>query len=520
MKSNLPVKKQAVIYARYSSHSQKEESIEQQIEECTKYAETNGFEIVEIYSDKAITGKRETRAAYQRMLRDAEKRKFTAIIAYKSNRVARNMLNALQLEDRMAAYGVTILYAREEFGDNPTGRFALRMMMNVNQFYSENMAEDITRGMRDNAKSCKVNNGILPLGYCKGEDGKYAIVPPEAEIVVEIFTKFLADVPLIDIANELNARGVTTKTKGRWNKNSFSKMLSNERYIGVYIWSDVRIENGIPKIIEKEMFDAVQVKLGNKKNPRGRHREAGDYMLTGKLFCGKCGSVMTGMSGTSGTGAKHYYYACQRSRADGTCGKKAVRREVVELQVAEIVQDYIMRDETIEWIADACMEFQKSTFESQQLATLHQQLGDVELAIKNIVDAITKGIYTDSTKDRLLELEAEKKSVEREIRDQTCSLQPFERGQVIFYLEKFRNGDVTSKLYQKQLFDQFVSAVYLYDDELRIAFSGTKKTGTVSFSIVDNAEQLADSSVRINSSMLHQTGRKGLEPNGSSPFSL
>ena len=109
MKRTSTVKKTAVIYARYSSHSQKEESIEQQVEECTKFADANGIEIVDVYSDKAITGKRETRAAYQRMLRDAEKRKFTTIIAYKSNRVARNMLNALQLEDRMAAYGVTIL---------------------------------------------------------------------------------------------------------------------------------------------------------------------------------------------------------------------------------------------------------------------------------------------------------------------------------------------------------------------------------------------------------------------------
>lgn len=500
-------KKTAVIYARFSCHAQKEESIEQQVEVCTEYASANGIEIVDIYSDKAITGKKETRAAYQRMLRDAERRKFTTIIAYKSNRMARNMLNALQLEDRMAAYGVSILYAREEFGDNPTGRFALRMMMNVNQFYSENLAEDITRGMRDNAKSCKVNNGILPLGYCKGADGRYEIVDSEAEIVREVFTKFIEDVPLIDIANEMNARGVKTKTGGRWNKNSFSKMLSNERYIGVYLWSDIRIEDGIPKIIDKELFYAVQEKLKTKSNPRGRHQETGDYLLTGKLFCGKCESIMAGMSGTSGTGAKHYYYACQRSRA-GACDKKAVRRDDLELHVAEAVREFVLRDDIVEWMADCCMDFQKHTFESQQAVALQKQKAEVESAIKNIVDAIAHGIYTDSTKARLLELEAEKKSLEQSICEQSYSMKPMERAEIIYYIESFRNGDVTSKAYQKRLFDQFVSSIYLYDNELRISFSGSRTTQTIPFSIVDHAEELADSEVRLNSAMLHQRSAK------------
>jgi DNA invertase Pin-like site-specific DNA recombinase len=163
-----------VIYARYSSHNQKEESIEQQVEECMAFAQANKIEIVHIYSDKAVSGKSDKRTQFQRMMRDAEKKEFRVVVSYKSNRIARNMLQALTYESKLDLLGIKTLYAKEEFGNTAAGRFALRTMMNVNQFYSENMAEDIKRGMTDNAMNCKVN-GVLPLGYVKGEDGKYAI---------------------------------------------------------------------------------------------------------------------------------------------------------------------------------------------------------------------------------------------------------------------------------------------------------------------------------------------------------
>ena len=123
------------------------------------------------------------------MMRHAEKRQFQVIIAWKSDRISRNMLHALQYEDRLSKYGVRVAYAKEEFGDNAAGRFALRTMMNVNQFYSENMAEDIKRGMLDNAENCMITNGQLPFGYKKGEDGRYAIDEDRAAVVREIFTR-------------------------------------------------------------------------------------------------------------------------------------------------------------------------------------------------------------------------------------------------------------------------------------------------------------------------------------------
>ena len=258
-----------VIYARYSSHNQKEESIEQQIAECSDFAAKNGIRIIGIYADKAVSGRSDRRPNFQRMMRDAEKRQFQIVVAYKSNRIARNMLNALQYEARLDLLGIKTLYAKEEFGNTAAGRFALRTMMNVNQFYSENMGEDIKRGMVDNANECKVN-GMLPLGYVKSKEGKYAIAPDEAAVVREIFGSVLKDVPVAEIARSLNQRGIHTKLGREWNKNSFHIMLKNDNYIGVYRHSGVVVEDGIPPILEKEVFAAVQEKLANKKKTAGR----------------------------------------------------------------------------------------------------------------------------------------------------------------------------------------------------------------------------------------------------------
>jgi len=494
----------AVIYARYSSHSQKEESIEQQVEECKGFAEREGLNVIEIYSDKAITGRKETRAAYQRMIRDAEKHKFGVIIAYKSNRIGRNMLNALQFEERMDRHGVRIMYVREEFGNTPAGRFAFRSMLNLNQFYSENMSEDIIRGMRDNAVNCKVNNGRLPFGYCKGADGKYAVAPVEAEVIHAIYTKFLNDEKFVDIANELNARGIKTRLRGTWTKSSFASILTNERYIGVYSWADVRVENGIPPIIEKEVFYRVQEKLKTKKNAQGRHRETGDYILTGKLYCGKCGALMVGVSGTSGTGAMHYYYACQTVRGSGDCDKKYVRRGYIEDAVILHIRELLMSDEKIAWMVDTFMEYQKNTFENQQLKAAQKQLDQIQAEIQNTVDAIAQGIFTRSTKTKLEALETEEDKQKREIEILTCSLKPQSRERVRYYFEKFRDGDFKDQGFRRSLVNQFIEAIYLYDDEMRITFGCTDDKEPLSFALVSESA----GAVRLSSGMSHHSRTK------------
>ena len=166
----------SVIYASYSSANQREVSIEQQVDWCRSLADRYQLQVGDIYADKAISGKTDNRPSFQRMMADAKLGKFDYVLAWKSNRMGRNMLEAMLNDVTLQEQGEKTVYVEEDFEDNAAGRFALRNMMNVNQFYSEALAEDVKRGMMDNAKKCMVN-GSLTVGYRKDEDGRFEIVP-------------------------------------------------------------------------------------------------------------------------------------------------------------------------------------------------------------------------------------------------------------------------------------------------------------------------------------------------------
>lgn len=492
----------AVIYARYSSHNQKEESIEQQVEECTAFAESSGIKVIKVYADKAISGRTDKRTQFQRMMRDAEKGLFRTVIAYKSNRIARNMLQALTYEAKLDGMGIKTLYAKEEFGNSAAGRFALRTMMNVNQFYSENMAEDIRRGMEDNAANCKVN-GPLPLGYRKGEDGKFAVNPREAAVVKEVYDRFYAGSSLVDIANSLNARGIKTKHGSQWNKGSFHRLLTNDCYIGVYRHSGIVVNDGVPPIIDKEVFYSVQDRLASKKTPQGRTRNDSDYLLTGKLFCGYCGSYMTGVSGISHTGNKHHYYACVNRKTGKGCKKKHVRREWIESLVAELTKKIILQDDVIEWIAANAVDYQEKARRDSDIALMEAELAENQKAVKNIITAIEQGIFTASTKDRLLELELDISTQKRAILLAQAANKPIEKERIIFALEQFRDGDVCDPKYRQRLITAFVKKIYLWDDRIKISYYYAGKKNSITYTFPDEADGASGGEVRLSSPTVH-----------------
>ena len=453
----------AVIYARFSSHNQREESIEQQVSECRAYALANGLKVIEVYADIARSGRSDRRPQFQRLKNAAKKGTFGVILAYKSNRIARNMLNAMTFENDMDKLGIRVLYAKEEFGNNAAGRFALRTMMNVNQFFSENMGEDIKRNQQDNAMNCRAN-GPASFGYRTGEDGRFEIDEETAPIVREIFSRVASGHKFVDIADDLNKRGIRTRQGNLWGKSSFAKIIKNERYIGTYIFNNVRIEGGMPEIVSKEIFYTVQDRLANKKNPQGKKRENGEYLLTGKLYCGECKSYMIGMSGTSESGTLHHYYVCNEKRTGGSCTKHNVRRDVIEDEITKAIRKYVLKDDVIKWIADAVEEYQREQDEESEIAALEMQLKDVKAALKNLLKALEKGVTSTTVTQRLIELETEQSQLTATIARLKAEEIHLEREYVIAWLESLRDGDVTDKEYQKQLFDSFLKRAYLFDN--------------------------------------------------------
>lgn len=465
----------AYIYGRYSSHSQKDTSIEQQFTEIREFCDRSGIRIVGEYADRHLTGTNDRRPEFQRLMKDAAKGHVQLVVCWKVDRFARNRYDSAMYKARLKKYGVRVMYAKESIPEGPEGILLESVLEGSAEYYSANLSQNIRRGMHANALECKVNNGRLPLGLCKGPDGRYAIEPAGAAVVREIFAMYIEGMSPTEICADLNARGLRTSRGVKFNKNSLRTVLRNERYVGVYKYGDVRIEGGIPAIITRETFDMAQEIIAkNAKAPAASWSRV-DYLLTGRLFCGRCGSAMVGESGTSKTGAKHNYYTCVGRKRRRDCEKKPVKKDwIEELVVRETVQRVLV-DSVIERIADAVVDLQRAEAEAGEGPLLQKQLGDVERSIRNVMTAIEQGIITETTKVRLEELEEQRRQLQDQIERISFETPQLSREQVIYWLEKFRGGDAKDPAFQWKVIENFVNAVYLYDDRIRIVYNYTKQ---------------------------------------------
>ena len=491
-----------VLYCRYSSHAQREVSIEQQIHACRAFADRLGIEIVEIYEDHAISGTSDRRPAFQRMISEAAELRYEYVIVYSLDRFARDRYDSAVYKRQLKAHGTRVISATENISDDPTGILLEAMLEALAEYYSKELAQKIRRGMEDNASRCQVT-GSIPYGYRKGPDGRYELHPDQATVVREIYRRILAGEKIIHVAEDLNRRGLRTKTGAPWGRSSFNTILHNERYAGVYIYGDTRIEGGVPQIVDRETFDAMQHVLRAKPNPRDagpqRRRVNEIYLLTGKLYCGPCGSPLVGISGTGKSGRQYHYYVCKGHREGRQCDLRPVRRDEIELAIAQAIRDKMLTPENIEKIADltvATYDERRKQYASADM--LREELRGAQGAVKNIVAAIEAGAASEALTGRLGALEARI----RELRDQIAYREALDRDdptreEIIALLYLYKDGDVNNKDFQEALFDVFLVRAYIYGDTLKLLFSV--------FGDETEADVLLAESVRIGVEKGHQT---------------
>lgn len=456
----------AVIYARYSSHNQREESIEGQLRECKDYADKNGFIIIDEYIDRALSGKTDNRPSFQRLIKDSEKGHFQAVIMYTLDRFARNRYDSAVYKAKLKRNGVRVYYAKQPMPDTPEGIILESVLEGYAEYYSENLSRSIQRGMRENAlKGLAIGGAGMCLGYVTGEDRKYKIDPVGAKIVKEIFQMYADGVSSSQIIKYCNEQGYKTSRGNMFNKNSLRNMLKNERYIGTYKYKDVVIPNGIPAIIDKDLFDKVQEMIARNAKSPARSKAHDDYLLTTKLFCGHCGSPMVGESGTSKSGKMHYYYKCVNRKRKHNCNKAIEKKEWIEDLVIRYTVQQVLTDENIELIATKAMEIvEKESADKSYLFALQEELKEVNKKIKNIMTAIEQGIITSTTKDRLEELENEKQSVETQIAREEIKKPLLTKERIMYWLLSFKSGDINDIEYKRKVIDTLVNSVYVYDD--------------------------------------------------------
>ena len=360
------------------------------------------------------------------------------------------------------------------------------MLEGYAEFYSAELSEKIHRGQKENALKGKNNGGGVPLGYLLDKKAQKLVIDPvTAPLVVEIFEKYADGKSVRSIVEDFNTCGLKTKKGQPFNINSFSSLLKNRKYIGEYRYQDVVIEGGVPAIVPEDLFNRVQERMEKNRHAPTMAKAREDYLLTTKLFCGKCERMMVGESGKSHTGAMHYYYKCSGAKRLKDCDKKAVRKDWIERVVVRLTMQRVMDEEKISRLIDAILVMQEQ--EDTTTPALRSQLAETESSIGNILKAIEQGIFTPSTKQRLDELEARKEEILVNI--QTAELQKpkLTREQMTAWFEQFRHGDPANREFQKRLIDTFVNAVYVFDDKLVLTYNYQHETQTIPLEEIESA---------------------------------
>jgi site-specific DNA recombinase len=477
-----------VIYARYSpGGNQTEQSIEGQLRECYDYAKQHDLTIVDTYIDRHISGKTDHRAQFQKMIKDSDKRTFEAVLMYKLDRFARNRYDSAIYKSHLKKNGVKVLYAKESIPDGPEGIILESLLEGMAEYYSAELSQKIKRGMRESAYKAHVTGGYLALGYKIAPDKSFAIDEAQAPIVRKIYTMYDNGFTVTEICAELNAMGVKTARGAHFNKNSLRTILKNEKYIGIYESQGVKVEGGVPAIIDKKLFERVQQRLVDNHKAPARQKAKVNYLLSGKLYCGHCRAGMAGESGTGKSGAKHHYYICVSKKRLKSCDKKTVRKEWLESLVVEATAKYVLQPGKIEAIAKKCVEVQaRDNTQNIELSDLQKQLSDNQRALNNLVAAVEQGIVSKTTKSRLSELEAAKERIEFEI--ETCKIQQpqLDESQIKFMLSQFeRETDEPLEEYKENIIECFVNSVYLYDDKLIVTYNLTNEKNELESSFLE-----------------------------------
>lgn len=404
--------KTAVIYARYSSDRQTEQSIEGQLRDCREFAERNNILIVDTYIDRAMTGTNDNREAFQKMLKDSDKKAWDYVLVYKLDRFSRNKYEMAIHRKHLKDNGVKILSAKENIPDSPEGILLESLLEGMNQYYSEELSQKTNHGLRETRLKGNFPGGQINFGFSV-LNHKVVINETEAPVVLQIFSDYANGKRLIDIVSDLNSKGI--RNKGRpFNAHSVYYLLESERYIGIYKNHGIVYDNIFPAIVPKDVFDIVQKRIV--ANKYGKHVLNVDYLLKGRIFCGYCGKLLTSYTGTSKNGKIWRYYNCRSIKKDTGCQSKAIGKEFIETTVIDVLTKAITKPENYSLLISAIMEKQRKTLsDDAELHILEKELQRISKALTNLLNAIEVGIYTETTKNRLQELETQKRDIEEKI---------------------------------------------------------------------------------------------------------
>ncbi len=452
-----------VIYARYSSENQREESIEGQLRECKEFAQKNDIQIVGSYIDRALSAKTDNRPDFQRMIKDSANGLFDTVIVWKLDRFARNRYDSAHYKAMLRKNGVKVISATEVISDTAEGILLESLLEGMAEYYSADLAEKVIRGLTENALKCKYNGGTLPIGYTIDSEQFFQVDPLTAPAVLQAFRSYAEGASMQEVTDQLNIKGIRTKRGGKISINSVTRMLHNRKYIGEYKYRDIVQPGGIPAIVPQDLFDRVQERMiANKKAP-AKHKAEDEYLLTTKLFCGKCQCLMVGESGTSHMKKKvHRYYKCVSVKNHKGCDKKTVRKEWIEDATIAFIRKIVFDDDLVTMLCETATKVQNQA--NTTLPLLKKQYDDTLKSIENLLNAIQQGILTPSTKQRMEQLEQQKTELSIQIIKEEMTKPIISTEDIEAYFNRLRKLNFKNIEHRRRLIDTFINKIVLWDD--------------------------------------------------------
>lgn len=494
----------AICYYRYSSDAQRDVSIVQQKDAAHDYAKAHGYHIIKEYDDPAYSGTRDDRPAFQLMLYEVEKLRPAYLILWKTDRLSRDRIDAVMAKKRLRECGVKIVYVAEAIPDDDEATQIL--MESIYEAMAASFIvshrKNVVRGMTYNAENA-LYNGIKILGYIGKPNQKYEIDDSTAPTVRRIFKEYAGGVPMQKICNGLNDAGLRTIHGNAFTVNALRHILTHRAYIGEYKFGDVLIPDGMPRIIDDDLFQKAQARLeANKRGGKGAIKklhpeiEIEDYWLSGKLYCGLCGGTLQGVSGTSKTGGLYYYYSCMNHRKH-TCTLKNQRKVLVEKIVLYVLDDLTHNSALRLLIAERCYAYHQGQNNDNGAyeASIKNQLKDVEGKLANIMKALEAGIFNDTTAERMKVLENQKSMLnDALLAEQNRKKCDLTLNDIVKFLDGLI-GDVNDPDTRRKLLEYFIDRIYVYPDKLALTVHYSDDRRELPFEetarFIENRERIA-----------------------------
>lgn len=478
-------------YIRYSSVMQDDGfSVEYQLNEIEEYCKRNGWVLNKTHIDQAHTAKQVAgREAFFDLLNEIQNGDVDVVIVFKMNRMFRNAEESHVYRKKFRQHKVKIVSVTEPIDEETSaGRLTANMLANLDQYQSEVIADFVKSSHREMTRQGYFTGGVIPIGFIsqtenhgKKQRKRLVIDDAIAPHIQRAFEMFADGFNVKYILSYLRENGVKNQKDKNIRESVLRRMFRNDVYIGTIRYktdgySEMIVENAIPAIINRELWDRCQARKDVTRFAIPRKR-VHQYPLTGKVFCAYCGDHFYGVSNNrhmvKGNVIVYRYYICKTKRNAGECCSKQIRADYLEKIALNAIREHILNPASIKELALRAAELS-----GDEPAKIQAEIRTIKQKIKSHDETLDLFIEMRKKNEMSPETIARKSyAIENEINELNIALSDLQQknvnainpADVERYLYKMMNKLNTDDADIHQvLFENFIDGIYVNNDHVEI----------------------------------------------------